>query len=85
MRYYKVFGHQISQPFVECTPYNVENYPLGESGKFQSIDDAEYAIQAATHFYYPRYPKDNLFNRVELLQLGVQFVIIQFYSVDDKN
>ena len=82
MRYYKILGYQSNQPLVDCTPYNIENIPLGKRGKFLSVEEAEDAIKSATHFYYPKYPTGNRFSKFELLQLGVELVIIQCYLPD---
>ena len=85
MRYFKVFGQQSGQPFIECTPFDSDKFALGNKGKFASIDEAEKAIEQASYFYYPRYPTGNIFNRFELRQLSVNFVIIHFYSIDNEK
>jgi hypothetical protein len=80
MRYFRVFGYKRNEVLIECTPYNIENYPLGDKGKFTSIEDAEYAISTASHFHHPRFPHSAQYSKAELLQLGIEFSILQFYS-----
>jgi len=84
MRYFRVFGYKRNEVLIECTPYNIANYPLGDMGKFNTIEDAEYAISTASHFHHPRFQNAAQYSKAELLQLGIEFSILQFYSPEDN-